>query len=357
MKINFDFWVISSGASIVLGVFAALLLWFRKDRYLALLVLTISLWLIHNFYSVSGIFKQDPNYYFRPIYYSLAFGPLIFFYTHSLTNTSFKFKAKHLLHFIPVLFQACLYCFLFFKDYAFKNWFWHNWHSPITYRLEFILTFLSLVLYTILSLILLRAYQIWLKNNFSEASKITLNWLRIVLGGFLLLSIFWLVELILREVFTVYDNYTVLTLGVLTLILTIGGLLQEKSKVITFTKELDKKVSINDENLILIRSRMEENKDYLNPTLTLKEFAENCSLPSRTISEHINKGLGKTFHDYVNEFRVLAVKEKLEANFQSNFTLEAIAYDCGFNSKATFNRIFKKFTGVSPGKWKDMQKS
>lgn len=351
MQIQFNGWVITCGALIVLGIFASIILWFRKDRFLSLLVLTISLWLIHTFYSVSGIFQQNANFYFRPIYYSLAFGPLIYFYTRSFTNGNFKFQKRHLIHFVPVLLQAALYFFLFFQDYEYKNWYWHNWHRPLTYRIEFVGTFASLAIYTIVSLYFLRKYQTWLKNNLSESSKLTLNWLRIVLGGFFLLSIFWLIEVIMREVFTVYNDYTVLTLGVLTLLLTIGGLLQEKTKDFIVPSEISKEIVINDEVLNTIKFRMEEHKDFLNPTLTLKEFAQICKLPSRTISEHINHGLGKTFHDFVNEYRVQAVKAKLNTDAKDNFTLESIAYDCGFNSKATFNRIFKKFTGKSPGRW------
>lgn len=98
---------------------------------------------------------------------------------------------------------------------------------------------------------------------------------------------------------------------------------------------------------------MDHNSDFLNPTLTLKEFAANCGSPARVISEHLNQGLGKNFHDFVNEYRVEAVKIKLKSKVQDNFTLESIAYDSGFNSKATFNRIFKKFTGLSPSKWSE----
>lgn len=351
MQIDFDFLVILCGALIVIGIFSFLLLWLRKDRILALLILTISLWLIHTFFSISGVFRQDANYYFKPIYYSLAFGPLLYFYTRQISNSQFSFKRIQLLHFIPVILQAGLYWFLVFQDYSYKNDYWQNWHSPYTYRIEFIGTFLSLAIYTILSLRLILKYQKWLNNNFSEASKLTLNWLRLVLGGFLILSLFWLVEVILREVYTVYNDYTALTLAVMTLILAIGGLSQKRSEEIRFTPQTERTVEISDETIDIIKSRMKEHHDYLNPTLTLSDFAKNCKLPSRTISEHLNKGLGKTFHDFVNEYRVEAVKKKLSKENKAQFTLESIAYDCGFNSKATFNRIFKKFTGVTPGKY------
>ena len=93
---------------------------------------------------------------------------------------------------------------------------------------------------------------------------------------------------------------------------------------------------------------METSQDYLNPTLSLKEFADAMDLPTRTVSEHINRGMGKTFVDFVNEYRVEAVKQKLGSPQSGMYTILALAYESGFNSKATFNRAFKKFTGKSP---------
>jgi len=66
------------------------------------------------------------------------------------------------------------------------------------------------------------------------------------------------------------------------------------------------------------------------------------------LSYAINKGFEKNFNDFINEFRIAEVKEKLQKGDAENLTLLGIAFDCGFNSKATFNRAFKKFTGVSP---------
>ena len=54
------------------------------------------------------------------------------------------------------------------------------------------------------------------------------------------------------------------------------------------------------------------------------------------------------FNDFINHYRIEAVKEKLKKGEHKTSTLLGIAFDCGFNSKATFNRAFKKSTTVSP---------
>jgi AraC-like DNA-binding protein len=61
------------------------------------------------------------------------------------------------------------------------------------------------------------------------------------------------------------------------------------------------------------------------------------------------------FNDFVNYYRVQAVVEKLKMGEQKTQTLLSIAYDCGFNSKATFNRAFKKAMGTSPKNWMEQE--
>ena len=70
----------------------------------------------------------------------------------------------------------------------------------------------------------------------------------------------------------------------------------------------------------------------------------------------INNGFGKNFNDFVNEFRVAEVKNKLNEGAAENLNLLGIALDSGFNSKATFNRAFKKFTGISPKEFQNNPK-
>ena len=93
---------------------------------------------------------------------------------------------------------------------------------------------------------------------------------------------------------------------------------------------------------------MTAEKPYLNPQLNLNDLSKTLGVNTAVLSFAINKGFNVNFNDFVNEFRIREVKEKLQNPEAENLTLLAVAFDCGFNSKATFNRAFKKFTGTSP---------
>ncbi len=362
VQIIFSLGVALNGAIIVLGLFGASCLFFKNrnrypNRILSALLVVISLWLIDTFLRISGLYGQNPRLYFKPIYYSFAFGPLIYFYVRSIVNSEFKFAKIHLLHFIPVAIQAALYFFLSLQEYNYRHWYWQEVHLPWTYRIEFDGTFVSMAIYLFLSLRLLGGYRKWLTNSYSNLSTINLNWLRVILILMLLLCGQWFVEAILRDVYENYYqyNYSVIILGVLALVLAYKAFYQEGQEQIVYPKkemaEPNQVETIDPELLNIIQSRMKTHQDYLDPILSLRVFASNCQMPSRTVSRYINQHLGQSFHQFVNDYRVQEFKRRAILKEERGMTLEGIAYDCGFNSKATFNRIFKASTGLTPSQY------
>ena len=93
---------------------------------------------------------------------------------------------------------------------------------------------------------------------------------------------------------------------------------------------------------------MIENHLFKNPKLTLSDVANELNTTTKTVSSVVNSGFNMNFNDFVNHYRIEAVKDKLDKGEQTTSTLLGIAFDCGFNSKATFNRAFKKSTSLSP---------
>ena len=100
-----------------------------------------------------------------------------------------------------------------------------------------------------------------------------------------------------------------------------------------------------------IETLLTKDKLYEDPELSLTQMAKLLRTNPSVISKVINQGFQMNFNDLINFYRVEAVKEKLNAGEQKLQTLLGIAFDCGFNSKATFNRAFKKFANVTPKDW------
>ncbi|HVW14075.1 MAG TPA: ABC transporter permease [Mucilaginibacter sp.] len=98
---------------------------------------------------------------------------------------------------------------------------------------------------------------------------------------------------------------------------------------------------------------MKVNKFYLDAELTLTSLSKEFGISIHELSRIINTGLRKNFNDFVNEFRIQDVARKMKDPAYDRITLLGIAYDCGFNSKSTFNRAFKQIMGISAAEYKN----
>jgi AraC-like DNA-binding protein len=364
MSIYFNLITIVAFILIANGVFTSCILLLKREnkranRYLATLTFIFSLWLCDTFFRVAGIYEQNPNFYFLPIYFSFGFGPLIYLYTLQLTKKEFHFSNKLYFHFIPVFFQFLSYCFLQLEDYSFRRNFWLEIHRPYTYDIELMVSFASLLVYLMLSLNQVMRYRRQIENSFSEVSKIKLNWLNQLHISLFALSFFWLIETIARLSWDFYPvtPFSSLSIGFVILFIAIGGILQ---KDLSFTLEMlsndrfekrrlkyDHKV-IDMKEVGRIQQILVEKELFLIPDITLKDFSEHLKLSSRETSWLINKGLNITFIDLINKYRIERFKELVGSKKVDHLSLLGIAYESGFNSKSTFNRVFKKVEGKSP---------
>ena len=89
-------------------------------------------------------------------------------------------------------------------------------------------------------------------------------------------------------------------------------------------------------------------RPYLAPELTLPELAARLGTNTSVLSRVINTGFKQNFNDYVNEYRVQEAECRLRDPQFRHYTLLAVALESGFNSKSTFNRVFKKLRGATP---------
>lgn len=305
---------------------------------------------------------------------SLTYGPLLFLYVRHMTLPTLRFSPWNALHFIP--FAVFFAVSVFFRDEPIfddlSGFFVIDRYIPlrIVYGVCF---FLSVTGYSSLSFIEIRRHQKRLHDVVSYTSaKITLNWLKI-------LSI------------TFYTCYVVVfILGGINII---AGLLPFDPYVLTFAlisifsfaysfyairqpEMLDYPASGQEEDhgngnagvekyarsglrdeqaeeyLTKLLHYMDEEKPYLDGDMTINDLSRRTGIPRHYITEVLNEKHGRNFFTFVNEYRVREVISRISDPKYQHYTILAIAFDAGFNSKSTFNTFFKAYTGKTPSAYR-----
>ena len=102
----------------------------------------------------------------------------------------------------------------------------------------------------------------------------------------------------------------------------------------------------------IVLEYMKNNRPYLDPELTLDQLAKQLSLKSRLLSQVINDELGQNFYDFINRYRIEEASRLLTNPKDPKITVLEVLYEVGFNSKSSFNTLFKKYTGLTPSEFK-----
>lgn len=121
-------------------------------------------------------------------------------------------------------------------------------------------------------------------------------------------------------------------------------------------QQAEEKASTMDESeMKIVKEKLEQtmqaNQPYQNPGLSLNQLAESAGTSPHALSKVINEGYGMNFNDFVNSYRIQEFKRLSQEEEYKNYTLVAIAFIVGFNSKSAFNRSFKKLENCTPGEF------
>ena len=130
----------------------------------------------------------------------------------------------------------------------------------------------------------------------------------------------------------------------------------EDVNILSLDKNNSNQLALTIEQIEVLKGKviklLEEDKIHLSENLNLSEMANQVGITDKKLSELLNKHLNTNFYNLVNEYRVGEVKKRLCDESSSKYTLLAIAFESGFQSKASFNRIFKQKTGISPAEYR-----
>lgn len=297
----------------------------------------------------------------------LLHGPFLYLYTLVLTQRV-RSLGVSLLHFTPSL-AVFLYLIPFLilpveqKVFVYDN-------KGVGYetfnQIRTIAIIISGVLYVILSSLVLRKHRISIADQFSNTEKINLQWLQYL--------IYWIAVIWILVIMS--NDYWIFGATVL-FILFIGffgvrqvgifhstQVLPDKEVANISTDELEtqsvekrkyQKSGLSQEASTLLHRQlghvMTEEKLYCESELSLADLAERLDTQPNYLSQVINEREGKNFYDYINTLRIEEFKRVAASPESRKYTLLALAEQCGFNSKSSFNRYFKKVTGQSPSEF------
>ena len=339
------------------SLFCAILMFTKKEKSLSDKILSGWLTLLAIEFMICGL---DYEIYGHPLLSGsfLLFNPCLFLYISSLTRSQFTLRWIQILHLLPFAFFE-LNIYLIKQSFSLDTFF--NPDNYFIFRLFFSISlFISWCVYIPLSLILVNRHRIYLKNEWSNIEE------NESLGWLLAFTVFYVVFCIFAILITsiayfkhlnpltphIY-NYT--TLLLLVYIMSFYGLRQKVTlKKTSSVEEIltpYKKSTLSIETKQYIQQKIieyfEKEKGYLNPDLNMNVLSVQLKIPKYQITEVLNTTIGMNFFQFVNYYRVEAVKKML-SNPQNKFSIEAIGYDCGFTSKSSFYTVFKNITGETP---------
>ncbi len=336
----------------------------RADFWLALLLFLLCSSLITPFIGFANVYDLNQWLTYFPFTIAYSYGVCVWFYVLNLTDSKRRFSAKGLFFFIPTILYLSFRFTLFAQTLEWKNWYGKT-YGDFFESFIFVTEFIWNLCFLYFSIKHYKKYRTWLDENFSDTEKIKFDWLRnflYIFASFLILgALFDFTNSFIFHLSYIQYFYFELVLAFATYYLAIAGYLRSQTIELNFSEaksveiEAARKTLLSEKELAKLKLKLQDlmqNKNlYLEPNLTLTDLSRQLGVNQTVLSYVINNGFSKNFNDFVNEFRINLVKEKLRNVNDS--TLLGVAFDCGFNSKATFNRAFKKFTGIAPKEFQD----
>jgi AraC-like DNA-binding protein len=354
----------------------------HKDRasgWLTFLLILAAAYIAPLMLGYAGWYSRQPYrniLFYMPLQQLLLLPPVFYAYLKALLYPRQSRSTMHWLHFLPAIAYLLFTLWVFVSDivlaqapgfYADQRDMdfdpWYQWAG-----------FISLAGYTLAAAMQYRRYREQAVAQWSYADEVRFSWIRTVL---LLIGIL----LVLRVLFFVRNPewaqfgrkfWYYASFGSVITFLGIHGVLHavrwyarfpsgwtrvaeedlhpEPTTAIEALETEGEMARLPDlpERMAELDDHMLKARPYAESLLTISDLAGQLGLPPKKLSQVINQGYHLNFNELINQYRVRAVVEKFEEGEHSLQTLLGIAYDCGFNSKSTFNRAFRKHTGLSP---------
>jgi len=344
----------------VQSVYGMLLLGTKRPTHLSFKILVLWLAVIAVFLG-AGLMPFEVIDYYKPGIFPILFlfGPILYLYVCSLVKENFRLGLIHMLHLLPLIFVSLHRSI---SDVKSISTFLEGENFTFTVNsVYYVLLIISTFIYWIYSVKLVVKHHKNIPFYFSNYSRRnSLNWLILVALLFLLLFftdlLFTLLDKFvnssLNQFFSLPVNLTIFVFTILYFGINQSIIYESRHKAEKIPDEKYKRSVLEQQTINEINHKVEiylkERKPYLNPDFSFQMMVDDLEISRHALSQAINSKKQKNFYNLINEFRVNEVKRKLLNKEFKKLTVIGIAFECGFNSKTTFNRIFKDHIGMTP---------
>lgn len=332
--------------------------------FLIITAIDISVFFYHNF------IELPPSIEMLRIQVSSFKDPLLFLYILSVIYSDFRLKAKHLILLLPWVISILILIpnfFLASKSDQFQ--FIANYAETPEAEVITIMNRIVEVLYIIAEIYYLIRYRKLLLENYTNKDAFyNYHWVKQLIIFILVGQGLTFLKGIIRD----SGNFDVEFVNIFRIILLLFGLFfsfwlvfkallsPKLFRGVTVDLRLSKEMIPNEklesnEQIQAVKSFMDKEKPFLDPSLTVKSLSEKINMTHRELSILINQELGQHFFDFVNGYRIENAMTILKDPSKKKHTVLEILYEVGFNSKSSFNTAFKKHTGQTPTAYRKSQ--
>lgn len=358
----------------------------KPSLWLSLFTLLGSFYIAPFMLGYAGWYSQQPYrniLFYVPFQQLFLLPPVLYFYFKNLLDKSFQFSTKDYIHFIPATIYLIYSIAIFITDKVFLNEYYFyadGKDKDFSYWYQ-IAGLFSLIYYLIESLKTYYKYKTITYNVVSFADSVMFKWAKRFLIAFLLLIAIRIVFFIVNPEWDEFGKkfWYYVCFSILFYYMSISGYTNSILSVTSFkdspvnsdaelkfeidnnietelpltspdNEKLEEKNEIPDldtwkekiENLMVV------DKMYENPELVISDLSNILGTHSKKVSQVINQGFNMNFNDFVNHYRINAFLQKVQEGEHNIQTFLSLAFECGFNSKSTFNRAFKRATSLNP---------
>lgn len=321
--------------------------------------------------------------------FTFLYMPIMYIYAKFSVTQSKNLQWTEALHLLPfVIYFIYVSIFFYTESPEYKLAFLKklfNSEIPLDIQISNLLKIGQAVIYIVLIFRIIRDHQKRIELNFSYTESINLQWLKTItvclsviyaLKFMGVISIYFNPDSVLAKATLISD----LAIILFVYIIAFFGIKQPdifanwgnnspadnridivKEPVNSEPTEREAKSKYQGSNLsteesekllTALQQYMNQEKPYLQNQITIKDVAETLQVNSKHLSQVINQQLGLNFFNYINKYRVNEFKKRISDPRYKHLSFLGIALDCGFNSKSSFNSVFKKVTGTTPTDYK-----